>query len=117
MKSERVSGEFDLKTYLSFNNEEKAITEYRSGDIVFSQGDPADAVFYIQRGRIKLAVVSAGGKEAVVGILADGDFRGEGCLYRETVRTLTASALMKCRIIRLEKASHDSSPPRRAEIL
>jgi CRP/FNR family cyclic AMP-dependent transcriptional regulator len=71
---------------------------------VFSQGDPADTVFYIQKGKIKLAVVSKEGKEAVVGILGAGDFFGEGCLAGQSVRMATATTMSECSIMQLEKA-------------
>jgi CRP-like cAMP-binding protein len=69
-----------------------------------SQGDPAQAIFYIQNGKIKLTVVSKEGKEAVVAILDAGDFFGEGCLAGQSVRMATATAMSECSILRLEKA-------------
>ena len=71
---------------------------------MFSQGDPAHAVFYIQKGKIKLTVVSKEGKEAVVAILGFGDFFGEGCLAGQSVRMATATTMSVCSIMRLEKA-------------
>ena len=73
--------------------------------MVFSQGDPADTVFYIQKGKIKLAVVSDAGKEAVIAILGSGDFLGEGCLAAQPIRMATATAMSDCSIVRLEKAA------------
>ena len=92
------------KTFLAGTEEGRTIAEYRKNEIVFSQGDPADAVFYIESGNIKLAVVSEQGKEAVVGLLAGGDFFGEGCLAGQTLCVATASALVDCLLVRLEKA-------------
>ena len=70
---------FDPKIFLAKVGEGKTISKYRKDQIVFSQGDPADAVFYIQQGKVKLTVVSEQGKEAVVAILGTGHFFGEGC--------------------------------------
>ncbi len=97
--------EFDSKTFLASIGEGRSIVKYQKDGIIFSQGDPADAVFYVRRGRIKLSVVSNAGKEAVVGILGPGDFFGEGCLNAGTVRMATASALTDCLIARLEKGA------------
>ncbi len=79
-------------------------TNYEKSQVVFSQGDPAQAIFYIQNGKIKLTVVSKEGKEAVVAILDAGDFFGEGCLAGQSVRMATATAMSECSILRLEKA-------------
>lgn len=73
--------------------------------IIFAQGDCADAVFHIQTGRVKLTVVSEHGKEAVVGILERGAFLGESCLVGQTIRTATATALEDSRILRIDKAA------------
>ena len=73
--------------------------------IVFSQGDPADAVFYIQKGKIKLTVVSERGKEAVVGILERRHFFGEGCLNGHPLRVTTATAIDQSLITRINKAA------------
>jgi CRP-like cAMP-binding protein len=74
-------------------------------ETVFAQGDAADSVFYIQKGRVKLSVVSAQGKEAVVAILDAKDFFGEGCLAGQTRRMATATAMTDAAIVRLEKAA------------
>ena len=71
--------------------------------LVFSQGEPADAVFYIQKGKVKLTVVSEQGKEAVVAVLGPDEFCGEGCLAGQPRRTATAAAMTECEIMRLEK--------------
>jgi CRP-like cAMP-binding protein len=70
---------------------------------IYSQGDAADAVFYIQQGKVKLTVVSQQGKEAVVAILDRGAFLGESCLVGQTVRTATATALEDCALLRIDK--------------
>jgi CRP/FNR family cyclic AMP-dependent transcriptional regulator len=103
--AKRRSAAFDPNSYLTTVGEGREVVEYRRKGVVFSQGDPADAVCLIEKGRVKLTVVSAEGKEAVVGLLSAGDFFGEGCLSTQTTRMATASALTDCVIVRLEKAA------------
>jgi CRP/FNR family cyclic AMP-dependent transcriptional regulator len=95
---------FDPKAFLSKVNGGRAISDYRKDQIVFRQGDPSDAVFYIQSGKAKKTVLSEQGKEAVVALLDAGDFCGEGCLAGEALRLSTVSALTKCVIARISKA-------------
>ena len=95
---------FDPKAFLAKIGEGKTIATYRKDQIVFSQGEIADAVFYIQKGKIKLSVVSEQGKEAVVAILAPGQFFGEGCLNGHPLRIATTTAIEDCVITRLDKA-------------
>ena len=83
----------------------KTVSSYRKDQIVFSQGAPADAVFYIQKGKIKITVISEHGKEAVVALLGTGDFCGEGCLAGQPLRISTASAMTECVLTRLEKSA------------
>lgn len=78
---------------------------FLSGNGIFAQGDPGNAVFYIQEGRVKLTVVSRQGKEAVIGILGAGDFFGEGCLAGQSRRMSSAAAMSECSIMRLEKTA------------
>jgi len=94
---------FDPKEFLSKVSGGQRIAEYRKDQIVFRQGDPSDAVFYIQSGKAKKTVVSEQGKEAVVALLDAGDFFGEGCLAGEALRLSTVSALTKCTIARISK--------------
>jgi CRP/FNR family cyclic AMP-dependent transcriptional regulator len=94
---------FDPKVYLAKVGAGRTISEYRKNQTVFSQGDPADAVFYIQKGKVKLTVVSKQGKEAVVSILGPEDFFGEACLAGQQQRMSTARALSECSIVRLER--------------
>jgi CRP/FNR family transcriptional regulator, cyclic AMP receptor protein len=100
----RRRSEFDPKTFLSKVGEGKTIAKYRKDQIVFSQGEIADAVFYIQHGKVKLTVVSEQGKEAVVAIVGPGHFFGEGCLNGHPLRIATTRAVDECVITRLEKA-------------
>ena len=81
------------------------IAAYQIDEVIFSQGDAADALFYIHKGKVKLAVVSKTGKEAVVALLGATDFFGEGCLAGQSVRMGTATAMTECSLVRLEKAS------------
>ena len=96
---------FDPKSFLAMVGEGRSLGTYRKGQIVFSQGDPADEVFYIQKGKVKITVVSEQGKEAVVAILEADEFLGEGCLAGQTQRISSAAAMTECLIMRLEKAA------------
>jgi CRP/FNR family transcriptional regulator, cyclic AMP receptor protein len=99
----KVKLPFDPKTFLAKIGEGRTIADYRENQKVFSQGDPADAIFYIQNGKVKLTVVSKQGKEAVIAIVGDDDFFGEGCLAGQPLRMATATAMSACAIVRLEK--------------
>ena len=102
----RAKASFDPKIFLAKVGEGKTISKYRKDQIVFSQGEAADAVFYIQQGKVKLTVVSQQGKEAVVAILGPGHFFGEGCLNGHPLRIATTRAVDDdCVITRLEKAT------------
>jgi len=94
---------FDPKSFLTKIGAGRTISVYQKNQIVFSQGDPADAVFYVQNGKVKLTVVSKLGKEAVVGLFGPGDFFGEGCLAGKQHRMGTVTALIDSSIARLEK--------------
>jgi CRP/FNR family cyclic AMP-dependent transcriptional regulator len=105
---------FDPQVFLAKVGEGRTSADYRKNQKVFSQGDPADAIFYIQNGKVKLTVISKQGKEAVVGILGTDDFFGESCLSGQPLRMATATAMSACAIVRLEKARtiqvlHDES--------
>jgi CRP/FNR family transcriptional regulator, cyclic AMP receptor protein len=79
--------------------------DYRNSQTIFAQGDKADAMFYIQSGNVKLTVVSKRGKKAVIAILRNGDFFGEGCLARQSLRTSTATAIQSPTIARVKRAT------------
>jgi CRP-like cAMP-binding protein len=83
----------------------RSVSKYRKNRKVFSQGDPADAVFYIQEGKVKVCVVSEQGKEAVVALHGNGDFFGEGCLNGHSRRLATVFTVTECVIMRIEKAA------------
>src|SRR6204780_4884065 len=95
---------FDPKVFLSKVNGGRAIADYRKDQIVYTQGEPADSVFYIRSGKVKKTVVSEQGKEAVIAILGTGDFFGEGCLAGEALHLSTVTAMTKCVIARISKA-------------
>jgi CRP-like cAMP-binding protein len=94
---------FDSKTFLTKVGSGKTILKSRKKQIIFSQGDAADAVFYLLEGRVKLTVISPKGKEAVVAILGRADFFGEACLAGQLVRIATATSMEDSTIVRIEK--------------
>src|ERR1700730_5300960 len=94
---------FDPKLFLAKVGEGKTILKFDRNQVVFAQGDAADTVFYIQKGRIKVLVVSEQGKEAVVGILEPGQFFGEGCLNGHPLRISTTTAMDECLITSITK--------------
>jgi CRP-like cAMP-binding protein len=95
---------FDPKAFLAEAGIGRAISKYANYKTVFSQGATADAVFYIQKGKIKLTVVSAQGKEAVVAVLGPDEFLGQGCLAGQQRYMATAKAMGECEIMRLERS-------------
>jgi CRP/FNR family transcriptional regulator, cyclic AMP receptor protein len=94
---------FDPKAFLLRVGAGKTILNFERGQHVFNQGDAADAVFYIQKGRVKLTVLSEQGKEAVVGILEPGQFFGEGCLNGHPLRIATTTAMEECVLTSITK--------------
>src|ERR1700740_1462044 len=100
-----AKGLFDPKIFLANVGEGKTILKFAKNKVVYSQGGVADTVFYIQKGRIKVLVVSEQGKEAVVGIMEPGQFFGEGCLNGHPVRISTTTAMEECVITSITKAA------------
>jgi CRP/FNR family cyclic AMP-dependent transcriptional regulator len=96
---------FDPQTFLSTIDGGRKIEAFSKKQRIFAQGDSADAVFYIQEGRVKLTVVSETGKEATIGILNKSDFFGEGCLTGQLLRMCSATALTDCSVMRIDKKS------------
>jgi CRP-like cAMP-binding protein len=96
---------FDPKAFLGKVGDGRSIVKYRKNQTVFSQGELAEAVFFIQKGKVKITVVSPQGKEAVVTILGADDFFGEGCLAGQRRRIATVKTMMESEIMRLEKAA------------
>jgi CRP/FNR family transcriptional regulator, cyclic AMP receptor protein len=103
-KSKRKSP-FDPEVFLDTEDGGRTIFKYKKDHTLFVQGGPADSVFYIRNGKVKITVVSEQGKEAVVAILGPDEFCGEGCLTGQVWRRATAAAMTECEIMRLEKAT------------
>jgi CRP-like cAMP-binding protein len=100
--SERAAP-FNPKTFLARISEGRTDASYPRKQVIFAQGDPADAVFYVQKGRVKLTVVSKQGKEAVVALLGPYEFFGEGCLAGQRLRMSTATADEDTTVLRIRK--------------
>src|SRR6202167_6059308 len=96
---------FDTKTFLSTINGGRKIEAFAKKQTIFAQDDSADAVYYIQEGKVKLAVVSRIGKEATIGILNKGDFFGEGCLTGQPLRLCSATAMTDCSVTKIDRKS------------
>jgi CRP/FNR family transcriptional regulator, cyclic AMP receptor protein len=94
---------FDPREFLSKVGGGRTISPYRTNQRIFSHGEPADCVFYILKGEIKVTVLSAQGREAVVALLGKDEFCGEGCLAGQKLRIATAVAITECEIMRIEK--------------
>lgn len=94
---------FDAEAFLHSSARSLKPVNYPAGSIIYSQGEPCDSVLFIQRGSVKVSVLSPGGKEAVVGVLSRGDFCGEGALAGQPVRFTTASALVDSRVLPVPK--------------
>jgi CRP-like cAMP-binding protein len=99
----RSRAPFDGKALRAALPEGRTLREYPKGAVIFTQGDPADAVLFVQRGKVKLTVLSRQAKQAVIALLGPGDFFGEGCLAGQPLRMATAAALTDCAIVRLAK--------------
>jgi CRP/FNR family cyclic AMP-dependent transcriptional regulator len=95
--------EFDPHAFLATIGEGRRIVPFQKKQTIFTQGDAAEAVFYIQSGKVKLTVVSNIGKEATIGILSEKDFLGEGCLAGQPLRVAAAMAMTDCELLRIEK--------------
>ena len=96
---------FDPQTFLSTIDRGRTIAAFPRKQTIFDQGDVSDAVFYIQTGKVKLTVLAKNGKEATIGILNDGDFFGEGCLVGQPIRMCSATAVVDCSLMRIDKKS------------
>jgi CRP/FNR family cyclic AMP-dependent transcriptional regulator len=105
MKSKEPNPSFDPKAFLAGANGGKKLVKYRTGGRIFAQGEPADSLFYIHDGKVKLSVVSRQGREAVIALLDAGEFFGEGCLAGQSLRMATATALTASSITRLDKVA------------
>ena len=94
---------FDAKVFLSTVESGRTLSNYRKNEVIFTQGDPARNVLYIQKGAIRLSVVNETGKEAVVAVLGPGDFFGEGCLAGQPIRIGSATAITATTVLVIEK--------------
>ncbi len=95
--------DFDPKKFLATIGEGRRVVQFSKKQAIFAQGDPADAVFYLQHGKVQLSVVSKVGKEATIGILNEGDFFGEGSLAGQALRMGSATAMTDCTVMRIER--------------
>src|SRR6185369_8588022 len=101
--TDKTNQPFDPKEFLAQVGEGKTILEFRKDSVVFAQGDAANTVFYILKGRVKVIVISEQGKEAVVGILEPGQFFGEGCMNGHSLRIATTTAIESCLVTTITK--------------
>jgi CRP/FNR family cyclic AMP-dependent transcriptional regulator len=99
------NSQFDPAEFLAKAGIGRSVIPFSKGQVIFAQGDPADAVFYIHSGRVKITVVSESGREAVVALLSADEFCGEGCLSGQPLRMATASAMLTTEVMRLERAT------------
>lgn len=100
----RVTAAFDPESFLAETGVGRTSVDLKKNQVLFSQGDSADAVYFLKKGNLKLAVVSQTGKEATVAILENGSFVGEGCVAAgERIRLVTAAALTRCTLMRIER--------------
>src|SRR5579864_210213 len=95
-KSARARRRFDPALFFETAAKGRTISKHRKSEIIFSQGDDADAVFYVKKGKVKVTVVSKQGKEAIIAILGTDEFVGEGCLIGQPKRLATANAMSEC---------------------
>jgi len=98
-----VAKKFDPAEFLETAAKGRVIAKHGPKDIIFSQGDPANSVFYLKKGKVKVSVISPQGKEAVVGILSEDEFLGEGCLIGQPKRLATATAMTECITMQVER--------------
>ena len=96
---------FDAESFLRTLRGGTKLVDYRKKSSIFVQGEPAGSVFYIQKGRVKLTVTSAQGKAAIIGVLDAGNLFGEGCLAGQPHRMMTATAVLDCFLLRIEKTA------------
>ena len=100
-----LAREFNPATFLATIGDGRKLVVAPKRKIVFAQGDPADSIFYLQKGKVKLTVVSKSGKEATIGIVSEGNFFGEGSLAGQRLRMGSAAAMTDCELLRVEKQS------------
>jgi len=96
---------FNTETFLSTIDGGRTLAVFPKKETIFRQGDSSDSVFYVQKGKVKLTVLSKAGKEATIGILNEGDFFGEGCLTGQAFRLCSATAMTDCSVMKIDKKS------------
>jgi CRP-like cAMP-binding protein len=101
--AKKRSPDFDMASFLAKRGDRRSIVRYRKNQVIFSQGDPADAVFYVHKGKLKVTVVSERGKEAVTSILGPNEFFGEACIVGQTRRLVTVAALTDAVVVRIAR--------------
>ena len=104
MPKNQKAAVFDAHAFFEAMGRGRTVSKHQPQAVVFSQGERADSVYYVQSGKVKLSVTSASGKEAVIAVLGDGDFFGEGSLISQPVRLATATALEECTLDRIDKS-------------
>jgi CRP-like cAMP-binding protein len=102
--AQQAQATFDPKAFLATVSQGRTVAKYRKGDTVYEQEGPANAVFYVQKGKIKITVTSKQGKEAVIALLGPDEFLGEGCLIGQPLRLATATAMSDSEVLRVGKA-------------
>jgi CRP-like cAMP-binding protein len=102
--AKKAKSAFDPKQFLTTANRGRTVSDHPKDSTVYRQGGPADAVFYIQKGRVKITVASRQGKEAVIAMMGPDEFFGEGCLVGQSVRLGTATAMVDSKLMRVSKA-------------
>ena len=105
MSQKRSPSRFEVESFLRTLRTKTKVVEYCKKSNIFVQGEPANGVFYTQKGRVKLTVTSEQGKSAIIGVLNGGNFFGEGCIAGQPLRIMTATAITDCALLRIEKAA------------
>ena len=105
---------FNPAKFLETAADGRVVSTHSKKEVIFNQGDVADSVFYIRKGKVKVAVVSKQGKEAVVALLGPDEFVGEGCLIGQLKRLATATAMTECETMRVDKVRDPTSSSKRA---
>jgi CRP-like cAMP-binding protein len=100
----KKSSSVDWENLLAGISRGKTVAEYSANRDIFQQGQPADSIFYLRQGKVKLSVISQQGKAAIVATVSAGDFLGEGCIAGQPLRMATATAVNDCSLYRIEKA-------------
>ncbi len=104
MARKAKSAPFDAAVFLATVNHGRSMSEHRAGQVIYAQGEAADSVFHIVRGKVKIAVTSGQGREAIVGLFGEMDFFGEGCLIGQPLRLAAATAMADVTVLRIERA-------------